>query len=281
MRTEIDLDAEIERVRTELVLFRDTILPAFFRSNGPGSWQSFASRDSHGPPYHPLEDWQRAATRLIEALPEGSTQGNLVVLDRAAFDPFMFQEAEASYSVQGGRIVWRIVLFMDWDMAADACLNWMEVQDEGDAGEVLRSDLPRLLRWLLSLSLDDTVLWNALCLVAPIIADADPEMLRRLLDPETYRRRVLADRSIGPEERERRLKEINGHFLRILNNALLHALAGLANNHFGEIPALLIHRALLVGGYTELMPHYLFGVQFEKVSTLHGFAREVTAPESA
>ena len=186
----------------------------------------------------------------------------------------MFQEASGSFTIRENRLAWRVMLFLDWDMAAGDTLYRMGVEDDGEAVEVLLSDLPRLRRWLLGLTVEDSLLWNALCLVAPIVADADPEMLRQLLDPETYRRRVLADRRITAEERSLRLKDIGGYFLRILNNALLHGLGGLAGNHFDEIPGLLGHPALLMSGYTELMPHYLFAVLFEKVSILHRIARD-------
>jgi hypothetical protein len=57
-----------------------------------------------------------------------------------------------------------------------------------------------------------------------------------------------------------------------LNNSLLHVLAALANNHFEMIADLLDHPSL-VGGYTGLMPHYLFAVLFEKVTVLHALTR--------
>jgi hypothetical protein len=52
-----------------------------------------------------------------------------------------------------------------------------------------------------------------------------------------------------------------------LNNALLHVLGVLANNHFEVIADLLDHPNL-VGAYTRLMPYYLFAVLFEKVKIL-------------
>ena len=53
----------------------------------------------------------------------------------------------------------------------------------------------------------------------------------------------------------------------------LHALGGLANNHFLHIRDFLDH-ALLRGGYTHLMPHYLFAVLFEKVRVLRRLSQE-------
>jgi hypothetical protein len=56
-------------------------------------------------------------------------------------------------------------------------------------------------------------------------------------------------------------------FRHVLNNALLHVMAALANNHFEVIFDLLDHPSL-IGGYTRLMPHYLFAVLLEKVDVL-------------
>src|SRR5262245_19016605 len=55
--------------------------------------------------------------------------------------------------------------------------------------------------------------------------------------------------------------------------ALLHALGGLANNHFLHIRDFLEH-PLLRGGYTHLMPHYLFAVLVEKVLVLRRLSQE-------
>ena len=57
----------------------------------------------------------------------------------------------------------------------------------------------------------------------------------------------------------------------MLNNALLHVLGALANNHFMAIRDLLDHPNL-IGSYTGLMPHYLFAVLFHKVKTIRNLA---------
>jgi hypothetical protein len=41
----------------------------------------------------------------------------------------------------------------------------------------------------------------------------------------------------------------------------------MANNRFGDIPAMMRHPNL-IGGYTHLMPHYLLSVLLVKVLTL-------------
>jgi hypothetical protein len=59
---------------------------------------------------------------------------------------------------------------------------------------------------------------------------------------------------------------------RYLNNTLLHVFGALANNHFETILDLLRHPHLL-GGYTDLFPHYVFGVLLGKVETLRRLLR--------
>ena len=51
-------------------------------------------------------------------------------------------------------------------------------------------DLHGFERQAPGLPVDESPLMDILCLAAPIVADADPAMVRRMLDPETYRRRV-------------------------------------------------------------------------------------------
>jgi hypothetical protein len=65
---------------------------------------------------------------------------------------------------------------------------------------------------------------------------------------------------------------VDGYLRHVLNSALLHILGAVANNHFEVIADLLDHPNL-VGGYTPLMPHYLFAVLFEKVEVPRALAR--------
>jgi hypothetical protein len=76
------------------------------------------------------------------------------------------------------------------------------------------------------------------------------------------------------DERTDWLEYVEGlWFAHCLNNALLHVLGALANNHFGKIEEFLGH-PFLVGRYTHLMPHYLFAVLFGKVVILRQLAQE-------
>ena len=62
-------------------------------------------------------------------------------------------------------------------------------------------------------------------------------------------------------------------FGHILNNALLHVLGAIANNHFMVIEDFLDH-PFLVGGYSHLMPSYVFAVLFEKVAILRQLSEQ-------
>jgi hypothetical protein len=134
--------------------------------------------------------------------------------------------------------------------------------------------LPEIRRWFMGFPVDSPELANALCMVLPSIADADPAFAKLALDPETWRNVVLADRDISEEERARRLKWIEGQvFSHWLNNSLLHVLGAIANNNFMMIEDFLDH-PFLVGGYSHLTPSYLLAVLFEKVVILRQLSEE-------
>jgi hypothetical protein len=125
----------------------------------------------------------------------------------------------------------------------------------------------------MSLPTHSTELFNALCIVLPFIADADPDFARMALTPETWHNLVLANRDLTEAARARQLEWANGPwFAGVLNNALLHVFGALANNHFLLIEDYLDHPHL-DGRYTHLMPHYLFAVLFEKVAILRELAQ--------
>ena len=124
----------------------------------------------------------------------------------------------------------------------------------------------------LGLPVNDAVLWNALCMVLPSIADQDPVFATFVLDPETWKAIVRPDGRLPHNEKAKRLELIEiGYFRHVLNNALLHVLGALANNHFLAIRELLDHPHL-IGSYTGLMPHYVFAVLFNKVKTIRNLA---------
>jgi len=276
--TEIDIRSEIAKVQNELLLFREECLPAFF-----GAPIDPVFHDQYANWVHEkivtragaVSNWQRATNRLAELLPLGPLAANSPKFSREDFREFLFQPATPSFCVQEGRIVWQITLYMDLEMCF---CGWRgcssQPMDGPEALAEFLADLHAVRRWLMSLPVDSTELANVLCMVLPFFADADPAFAKLALDPETWRSVVAADRTTTDEERTKRLQMIDGQwFGHVLNNALLHVLGSVANNHFMLIEDFLDH-PYVVGGYTHLMPHYLFAVLFEKVATLRQLAEQ-------
>ena len=117
------------------------------------------------------------------------------------------------------------------------------------------------------------MLFNALSYVLAPVSDLDPAFAKLALDLDTWRSIVRTDQTLDEATRSQRLRAIDcGHLPHAINNALLHVLAALANNHFGVIADFLDHPCLS-GAYTGLIPHYLFAVLLEKVKTLRSLAR--------
>src|SRR5688572_14806988 len=120
MNDSLDLRAEIARLQAELTAFRRECLPAFL--GGPvqdfladGVWESLqwhvvavAGR---------LSGWPDASLRLAEPLPLGPLPSDAPALDRKDFDRFLFQGASPAFVIRGGRLVWRIELFVPLDLA--------------------------------------------------------------------------------------------------------------------------------------------------------------------
>jgi hypothetical protein len=267
---DIDLKAEVARVQQELAFFRKECLPAFlggpvqdFLADGMSEWLqqhivAVAGR---------LSEWQDATLRLAEYLPLGPLPSDAPTIDRNDFDRFLFQEASPAFVIRGGRIAWRIELFMLLVMALRCPVFAGDADTAQNGWEWLLGRVEDVKRWLMALP-PDCQLANSLCCLLPFVADADPAFVKLALEVDTWRGVVLADQGITEAERAERLNLVDSlWFARVLNNALLHALGGLANNHFPHIRDFLDH-PLLRGGYTHLMPHYLFAVLFEKVLVL-------------
>jgi len=262
---ELDIRGEMARVRRELVAFRDVCLPAFLEPAGIAGYTDDLSR--------PWGSWRGGVDRLLDALPEIDTGESPLPPDPADYAEFLFQRVTASsHVVRDGRIFWKIELAVEWETAARDVLyrptnDWVP---PADPLEELRRDLPGARRWILSQPVDGSDLWHLLTVGLVPIADLDPAFARLVLEPETWRAIVAADQEIDGETRDLRLKLIDGYFRKILNNSLLHVMGGLACNHFEVVVDLLDH-PVLIGGYTFLMPHYLFAVLFVKVRVLRNF----------
>jgi hypothetical protein len=270
-----DLKAEIARVQRELITFRTEYLPALL---GTPLVQLM-------PDYVPdylltrtiqiagrLSEWQNAAIRLAGALPLGLADSQADPLRSNEYAQFMFQPATMPFTCLNGRIVWEISLSANLEMACRFCPGVFGESPENVVGVRTQPPTKELKRSLLRLPVNDPVLWNALCMVLPSLANDDPAFATFVLDPETWKAIVRADASLTNDEKTKRLELIEiGYFRHVLNNALLHVLGALANNHFMAIRDLLEHPHL-IGSYTGLMPHYLFAVLFNKVETIRKLA---------
>lgn len=272
----VDWRAEVARVQRELTLFQDEFLPAVF----DGSVTDF---HSDGMTNHlknhitatagRLSEWRDAAVHLSDQLPLGPLPPGEAPLDRERLKPFLFQKATPGHVVRGGRIQWRIELFVPLEMVLRCPAFGGQLPGEGENPWdwfAARADAAR--GWLVGLPADTNPLADSLCMLLPFLADLDPPFARLCLDRETWRAATVADRTLADDERAKRLRFCDSYwFGHIINNALLHVFGMLANNHFESIRQYLDHPHLR-GSYTHLMPHYIFALLAEKVATLRVMA---------
>ena len=226
----VDLNAEIARVQGELITFRTEYLPALIGTPlvqlmpdyVPDCLLSltlqFAGR---------LSEWQDAAIRLAASLPLGVADRRAAPLHYDAYAQFMFQPATGSFSYLNGRIAWEMSLFANLEVACCYCPGLLGQSPENvvDVHRLLPTKTEQMKRWLLGLPVNDAVLWNALCMVLPSIADQDPTFATFVLDPETWKVIVRTDTNFTNAEKVKRIELIEiGYFRHVLNNALLHVL---------------------------------------------------------
>jgi hypothetical protein len=268
---QIDIRAEIAKVQGELLSFRERVLPALIGTPLDAVFDSDYGDWVRGKSDGRLSEWREATRRLADLLPLGQLAPNAPKLSREEFKEFLRQEATPSFCLREGRVVWQIRLFVDPTFCG---LYFPTFADLPKVLENLPARLSEVRRWLMSLPVDSLELANALCMALPFVADADPAFAKLVLDTETWRGVVLNDGYITEEQRAKRLNVVGGPwFSHVLNNSLLHVLGSLANNHFFVIEDFLDH-PYLVGGYTHLMPHYVFGVLCEKVAILRQLPEE-------
>jgi hypothetical protein len=272
----IDLKAEMARVLGEIEMFRDECLPAMLPEPTVAGMPERASP----PRGHKIEEgashaaWVDAACQLADAL-----RSSEFPICAEAFREFA-RAATTSWRYREGCFRWRIELFAVFDGA----LLWYPGVKEEQQRLSASADWPTEHRIeiesrLLSLYArsprhipgEDCALWNALCLVLPWIADVDPAFATMALDKDTWRTLTVTNHALTAEQRSDRLRLIDGYFGHVLNNALLHVLGALANNHFRSIRDYINHPNLR-GRYTYHMPYYLFTVLFEKVAVLRSLA---------
>ena len=284
----ISLTSEVARVHWELTALRDQLLPALLgpcvayledRSRDPSRWPPVEQVEKS---VRTLRNWQLAVNRLLDALPLTKLGAAEPEPDWSEYKEFLWHPASASsHLVREGRIVWRIELFIGWDFGLEYMLNMSAAASTGEAQEPgpecsfdeLHRRLPEVKRWFLALPVDGSVLFNALSYVLAPVSDLDPAFAKLALDLDTWRSIVRTDQTLDEATKSQRLGTIDcGDLPHAINNALLHVLAALANNHFGVIADFLDHPCLS-GAYTGLIPHYLFAVLLEKVKTLRSLAR--------
>ena len=284
----INLTSEVAQVHRELTAFRDQLLPALLgpceayledRARDPSRWPPVEQIEKS---VRTLRNWQLAVNRLLDALPLTKLGAAEPEPDWSEYKEFLWHPASASsHLVREGRIVWRIELFITWDDGLEYMLDksgaasTREAQEPGPecSFDELQRRLPEVKRWFLALPVDGSVLFNALSFVLAPVSDLDPAFVKLALDLDTWRSIVRTDQTLDEATRSQRLGAIDcGDLPHAINNALLHVLAALANNHFGVIADFLDHPCLS-GAYTGLIPHYLFAVLLEKVKTLRSLAR--------
>lgn len=269
---QFDLETEVQHVRGELIAFRDVCLPAFFKPGGiEPVWDDHRPLGKPGVANRPLHRWQEAVDRLADAL-----DGPESPLIRGESEDFLFEKPEPSYAVRDEKIVWRVGvgLYCNREPNAWAFLTHMGLGDDvqGDPIEFLLSRADAARTWLLDLGVDHPNLGDTLCFLLPLLAEGDPDAVKEMLDPETWRTLVLDEAGVTPEARSQRLRLTDVQLPRYLNNALLHVFGTLANDHFSAILDLLGHPHLL-GGYTDLFRYYVFAVLFGKVEILRDLRR--------
>ncbi len=246
------LGHEIAKVQAEIIAFRNEYLPVFLEVLRTPELILPIVFERQQNTFHLLSSWRDAITKVGDALP---LPGDTTMLAPAKFKDFMFCEGTPGYSLSNNNIRWKIGMYCDIRIAI---LSGYRPPELGDNETFTVDDfwaaIPEIETWLLSLDTMDGRLWNPLCMTLPFIADVDPAFAKKALDLNTW-------------------GKIHPWFEHVVNNALLHVLASLANNHFMLILEYMDHPCIL-GRYTRLMPHYLFAVLFQKVSILRQLATE-------
>ena len=245
--TKGELRREIAKVQSELTVFHDEILPVILGE--------------------PLSAWQQAVTALADALP---INGDEAKIKSEEFADFMSQPATPGVVQSEGGLRWKISVFVpvDWECGEfwPLFLDPQEMAAARERGFMMQP--LQIKKWLMGLAVTDCRLFNAMCFVLPLMADTDPAFVKLALDPHTWQSLVEANADLTESERRTSLDCINqGYFRHAINNALLHVISALGNNHFLSIRDYLDHPCLN-GSYTRLIPHYLFALLFQKVSIL-------------
>lgn len=269
------LRGEISQVLAELDELDEHLLPEM-AARDPEVFPSQVKADA--PPWTEklqcLAAWKAAVRQLRGCLVASRTAPSRI-LDAADFLAFMEWEPSSTYEIGVFEIRWKLSCF--------ATLDWKEACGENfglsKAGGPFDPDFPTrsinaVKRWMLAGSTQDVKLYNPLCVLLPAIADQDPNFARMILDARIWRTRILANAALTEDERRKELSRLDGYFGYVLNNALLHVVAALANNHFMKI-RLFLDCPDISGRYTPHLPRYLFAILFAKVRVLSDLGRSI------
>lgn len=269
-----DLKPDIAAVQRELSVFRTEYIPVFLQPVEEDEVQDAMTDKLE---YQRIEidmpesDWLDAIDRLDAALPLTPVPPARAELRIDFFRDFMAQESTPGYLMRDGRMVWDIALAMVRPDTRFICRGYRS--DGGNVElslEQLQAELPRVRKWLMGLPIDEPYLWNTLITHLPALADADPAFTKFVLDVETWQSIVRSDRTLTGITRAQKLQRVEAQMQRVMNTVLLHVIGSLANNHFFDIRDFLPH-PFLKGPSTNLMPHFVFAVLYQKVNTLRKF----------
>jgi hypothetical protein len=254
-------------VLAELEEFRERLLPALAKRD-PLSFGEFqVDNPPHHGPRHTLSDWQEAAAHLSGLL-VNHPDDTALATELSRLRPFMrCGQAGGDYVIDKGVIHWRLSIFASvrWDKEVFPHVP-EELQPESVGG--VEQSRRAVRRWFERTDPGEIVFWNALCMVLPATVDDDPEFTISMLQTATYRERILSKEELTPAERQVELAKVEAlYFHHVLNNAFLHIIAALANNHFMKIDHCL-RVSEISGRYTDLLPHYLFAILFAKLKIL-------------
>jgi hypothetical protein len=256
------------KVLAELEEFRGRLL-ATLAKRDPISFGEFQgdNPEYHGP-RHTLSDWQEAAARLTGLLKDPPDDTALAT-ELSHLRPFMKGgQAGGDYVIEKGVLHWRLSIFASvrWE---EGVYGYLPVEYRPESVGSVEQSRRAVRRWFERADVADMWFWNALCLVLPATVDDDPEFAISMLQPVTYRDRILSKEELTPAQWQVELAKLEAlSFCHVLNNAFLHVVAALANNHFMKIDHCL-QVSEISGRYTDLLPHYLFAILFAKIKNCH------------
>ena len=278
------LIAACARVRHEMYIFRQEYLPVFLALTPGEIWAEIKADPQvvkipspsvwRRPP--PLSAWQRAVEDLAITLPAGAGVSSSKSLHPEAYEEFskepLFpgflpeeQEQDQCLRVVNDTLIWHLTPNSFSSLTKIILPEPSTLIPDFDNVEEW---LPLFKAWLMQLPPDSDRLYNSLCAALPYIAYFDPAFAKLALDRTTWETIVKRYPGMSVEQRRKALKLLDNRFFQnVLNNALLHVFAALAGNHFLAIQDMLDHPCIQ-GGYTHLMPYYLFAILLGKTRVL-------------